>query len=149
MILSLQETTWWDVDNLFEFVRINFSGRQIGSTTLFVSSQICNVQKSWCVTERFNSNSLRTSDGHLRPCPGFCKKTSRNTRRPCKGLTKVMLEGRKGGARRFFLEGDLNVELRFQCKDEDEEMKETSGPQCWDGIDSDPGAQEGDVARYR
>ena len=43
-------------------------------------------------------------------------------------LMKVMTDGRKEGAKRFFVAGD-----------EDDEMKEIYGPQCWYGIDADPG----------
>ena len=44
---------------------------------------------------------------------------------------KVMTEGRTEGAKRFFVAGDLNIELRFLCMDEDEEMQDINGPQCW------------------
>ena len=38
-------------------------------------------------------------------------------------LKKVMQEGRKEGARRYFVAGDLNVD--------DDDLKEICGPQCW------------------
>ena len=51
-------------------------------------------------------------------------------------LMKVMTEGRKEGANRFFIVGDLNIELGFSC--EDDEMKEIYCPQCWFGVEADP-----------
>ena len=38
-------------------------------------------------------------------------------------LTKVILEGRKEGARRLFAASELHIELGFLCMDQDEEMK--------------------------
>ena len=55
------------------------------------------------------------------------------------GLTKMVLEGRNGGAKRFFVPGDLNIELGFLCMDEEDEMKDISEPQYWYGIDAVPG----------
>ena len=33
----------------------------------------------------------------------------------------------------------LNIDLGVLCMDDDEEMQERCGPQCWYGIDADPG----------
>ena len=52
-------------------------------------------------------------------------------------LMKVMTEGRKEGAKQFFIVGDLNIELGFSC--EDDEMKEIYWPQCWFGVEAGPG----------
>ena len=53
-------------------------------------------------------------------------------------LMKVMTEGQKEGARLFFVAGDLNIELGFLCMDQDDEMKDMYGPQCWYGLEADP-----------
>ena len=45
-------------------------------------------------------------------------------------LMKVMTEGPKGGAKRFFRALDLNTELGFLCMNDDDEMKEIYEPQC-------------------
>ena len=52
-------------------------------------------------------------------------------------LMKVMTEGRKEGAKQFFVVGDLNIELEFSL--EDDEMKEIYWPQCWFGVEAGPG----------
>ena len=54
-------------------------------------------------------------------------------------MTTVLQDGRREGARRFFVAGDLIVELRQRCTDDDGEMREFYGPQCWHGIDPDLG----------
>ena len=54
-------------------------------------------------------------------------------------LMKMMTGGRKEGAKRFFVAGDLNIELEFFCMDEDDEMKEIYAPKCGYGIDADLG----------
>ena len=50
MILALQETTSWDVDD-FNFPGF-FQGCKKGSATILVSDQICSVQKSGWAEER-------------------------------------------------------------------------------------------------
>ena len=54
---------------------------------------------------------------------------------------EVLREGRRGGAREFYITGDLNVELGMMCTDEKdiEELNEMSGPLCWHGYEKDPG----------
>ena len=56
-------------------------------------------------------------------------------------VTHVLHVGRREGARRFFIAGDLNIQLGLKCTDEGEkeEMQEMYGPQCWHGIDGDLG----------
>ena len=50
-------------------------------------------------------------------------------------MTKILEEGRREGARRFYIAGDLNVEVGLM-------------PQCWYGVDADPGGfSKDDVAR--
>ena len=57
-------------------------------------------------------------------------------------VVKVLCEGRKGGARNFYIAGDINAELGLMCTDENEEEEELTklyGPLCWQGYDKDPG----------
>ena len=39
----------------------------------------------------------------------------------------------------FFVVVDLNVEFEVLCMGEDEERNVIYGPQCWYGVDTDPG----------
>ena len=54
---------------------------------------------------------------------------------------KVLREGRRGGAKDFYITGDLNVEWGFMCTDakDIEELDEMYGPLCRQGYVKDPG----------
>ena len=54
---------------------------------------------------------------------------------------RVLREGRRGGAKKFYITGDLNVELGMICTGENdiEELNEIYGPLCWQRYDRDPG----------
>ena len=56
-------------------------------------------------------------------------------------VVKILREGRKGGARDFYITCDFNVELGLMCTDENdsEELTNMYGPLCWQGYDKDPG----------
>ena len=56
-------------------------------------------------------------------------------------VVKVLREGRRGGAKNFYITGDPNVELGSLCTDEndEEELTKMYGPLCWQGHDKDPG----------
>ena len=56
-------------------------------------------------------------------------------------VIKVLWEGRRGGAKEFYITGDLNAELGLLCADEDdvEELNEMYGPLCWQGCENDHG----------
>ena len=58
-----------------------------------------------------------------------------------KDVTKVLLEGRRAGAKTFYIAGDLNVELGLLCTGDDdvEELTELYGPFCWQGCENDQG----------
>ena len=49
-------------------------------------------------------------------------------------MTTVLQDGRREGARRFFVAGDLIVELRQRCTDDDGEMREFSGRSAGTGL---------------
>ena len=55
-------------------------------------------------------------------------------------MTKVQHEGLREGARRFYIASVFQHRVRIlMCADEDEELREMYGPQCWHGFDGDPG----------
>ena len=54
-------------------------------------------------------------------------------------MTRNVHEGRREGLRRFCISGELQVELGLMCTEEDEELRAMCRPQCWHGIDADPG----------
>ena len=56
-------------------------------------------------------------------------------------MTNSLLEGCRSGAKSFYIAGDLNIELGLPCTDGDDEgeLSEICGPQCWQGCDADPG----------
>ena len=57
------------------------------------------------------------------------------------GVVTVLREGRKAGARDFYITGDFNVEPGLMCTDvnDNEELTKMSGPLCWQGYDKDLG----------
>ena len=56
-------------------------------------------------------------------------------------VTKVLREGRQGGAKDFHISRDPNVELGVMSTDEKdtEDLDGMYGPLCWQGYDQDPG----------
>ena len=56
-------------------------------------------------------------------------------------VTKMLGEGRRAGAKEFFITGDLNVEMGILCTGEDDigELDEIYGPVCWQGCENDHG----------
>ena len=55
-------------------------------------------------------------------------------------LKKVMLEGRKEGARRFYMAGRRgDVKLRFLRMEGSDDLQEIYAPQSWYVFDADPG----------
>ena len=55
-------------------------------------------------------------------------------------VVKVLREGRKGGARNYYIAGDINVEFGLMCTDEndEEDLTKLYVPLCWQGNDKDP-----------
>ena len=56
-------------------------------------------------------------------------------------VIKVLREGRRGGAKDFYITGGFNVELGLMCTDEKdiEELTKMYGALCWQGYVKDPG----------
>ena len=54
-------------------------------------------------------------------------------------LTRVMVEGRREGARGYFVAGDLNVDLALLCLEDSDDLKDICGPQCLHGVEAELG----------
>ena len=121
----------------FEFVRNCCSWCKTSSTTPFVSNWICHVRKSCSTEERRTAVLFGSMMVICVYAPDSAKDFEEYEKFTQRLTTKVMLEGRKGRARRLIIAGGLVVGLRFYCMDEDEEMKEIYGPKRWNGIDAD------------
>ena len=55
--------------------------------------------------------------------------------------TLILRDGRRCGAKRFYIAGDFNIELGLLCagNEEDEELCGMYGPLCWQGYGTDTG----------
>ena len=64
--------------------------------------------------------------------------------------TNILHEGRQAVAKRFYIAGDLDIELGLLCTvDYDvEELSDMYGPQCWQDCDADPRNFKIDVVRH-
>ena len=87
------------------------------------------------------SNSLRHHLGDGSVCSRLKQQNERCARPASRASLKVLREGRRGGAKDFYITGDLNVELGMMCTDENdiEELTKMYGSMCWQGYDKDPG----------
>ena len=136
MVLALQETTSWMW--IFEFCQVLFFlEADLGSTTLPVSDRFCNVQKSRRSEERCAAvlfGSVMVTSVYALDSAKDCEEYETFL----EDETKVLHEGRREGARRFVIAGNLNIEFGLNWTDEDQEMQEMCGAQCWHGIDADP-----------
>ena len=58
-------------------------------------------------------------------------------------VLRVLREGRRGGAKKFYITGD-NVELEMICTvgNDIEELNEIYGRLCWQGYDQESGGSE-------
>ena len=111
LVFALQETTSCDFENRCTWLH-NF-GCKGGSAALVVSSASCNEERSWC-------NDASNSAKNFKEYEKFMQM-----------LKRVLLAGRREGAQRYFVRGDLKVELELLCM-EDDDMK-------INGIEADPG----------
>ena len=96
-----------------------FSGGKFGLTTLDVSDRFCNAQRSWRSEERCTAvlfESVFVMAVHA-PDPG---KDLEEYEKLMKETTNNLHEGRRAGAKRFYIAGDLNIELGFLCTGDDD-----------------------------
>ena len=96
---------------------------------LLVSEKICKFERS-----------CRNNCGDGGVCSRL-EEESANVRRMISSVVKVLREGRKGGARDFYITSDFNVELGLMCtgENDEEELTKLYGPLCWQGYDKDLG----------
>ena len=115
-------------------------GSKFGFATLLVSEQFCAIWRSWNFEEVY-SNSLWDHPGGGSVCAPDSSKSLETYEACVSSVTKVLREGRQGGAKDFHISRDPNVELGVMSTDEidTEELDGMYGPLCWQGYDHDPG----------
>ena len=80
--------------------------------TLLVSDQFCRIERSWRFEERCTAVLFGTTLVMAVYAPD-CGKDLEMYEALISSVTRVMREGRRGGAREFYITGDLNVEMGF------------------------------------
>ena len=136
MILPLQETTSWDLDNMFVCVSfLNVANNCHHSFLILLRFVMC---RSRCASEKgvqqFSSAQWWSSASMPRTLP----QTSSNTNSACRIWWRCCREEARRKQKLLYTENG-NIDSGFSCMDEDHEMKEIFGPQCWSGIDADRG----------
>ena len=91
-----------------------------------MSDETCNAQKSWSTEARCTAVLFGSVMVMCVYAPDSTKDFEEYEKFTWR-LTKVMLEERKEGPKRFFIAGDLNIESGFLRTNENEEKKETYG----------------------
>ena len=111
-----------------------------GYATLWVSEKFCTIKRSWETEERRTAILFGTTMVMAVYAPDT-EKSLEMYEECISSVVKVLREGRKGGARDFYITVDFNVELCLMCTDEndEEELTKLYGPLCWQGYDKDPG----------
>ena len=109
-----------------------------GPAGLVIPSSLCNVKEILVRPWKTHTDSHQGPGGQQLSRARFHKLRLRMSSL-CGHCKKVMLEGRKEGARRFHVAGELNVELGLPCVEDSDDLKRIYGPQCWYGIAADPG----------
>ena len=141
-ILALQETRFWDTPclTLPGFV---IYGRPFGLATLLVSDRFFKIKRSWCTEERCTA-VLFGSVMVMSVYAPDCKKELKIYEKFVEDAKKILREGRREGAKSFYIAGDLNVELGLLCTGDDDvdEINEMYGPLCWQNYDNDAGGHK-------
>ena len=103
-------------------------------------SVFCKIKRSWRFEERCTAVLFGTSLVMAVHAPD-CGKDLEMYEPFISSVTEVLREGRRGGAREFYVTVDLNVELGLMCTDEKdiEELNVMYGPLCWQGYERDHG----------
>ena len=115
-------------------------GNKNGNASLLVSDKFSTIKTSWETEERCTGILFGTTMVMSAYAPDTSK--SLEMYEECIGsVVKHIREGRKGGARNFYIAGDIGVELGLMCtnENEEEELTKLYGPLCWQGYDKDPG----------
>ena len=108
--------------------------------TLLVSKPFCTLKRSWRFEERCTAVLFGTTLVVAAYAPDSTKGMEMH-KAFISSVLRVRREGRRGGARDFYITGDINVVLGMMCTDENdiEDLNEMYGPLCWQGYDRDPG----------
>ena len=139
-ILSVQETKSWDVPNLElqGFIRVSRSQTWVCNNVVgFWTFHTQEIMEVW---REMYSNSFRNNYGDGSICSNS-KKSLEMYENCIPSVVEVLWEGRKCGARDFYITSDFNVALGLMCTDENdnEELLGIYGPLCWQGYVKDPG----------
>ena len=118
-------------------------GCHFGPATLVVSDRFS--KKNWRSEERCTA-VLFGSVFVMAVCAPDCHNDLDVHEKFVKDATRILREGCRAGPKKFYVAGDLNVELWLLCarNNDFEELTEMYGPWCWQGYNTD---QEADVVR--
>ena len=109
-ILALQKTRSWNAEEM-RVPGFFVDGSEFGLTSLLVSDHFCNAQKTWRSDERCTAVLF----GFSMVCMLLTReKTLKNTR-----SSKLLCEGRRSRATRFYIAGSLKIELGLLCTGDD------------------------------
>ena len=116
-----------------------FEEVKIGLTLLFASDRCCKIQRSW----RSEARCTAVLFGFVFVVAAYAPDSGKDLEEHekfGKDATNILQEGRRAGAESCHIAGDLNIELELLCigDDEDQELREMYGPQCWSGGEADP-----------
>ena len=115
-------------------------GNKNDYASLLVSDKFSTIKRSWETEERCTAILFGTTMVMSVYAPDS-KKSPEMYGECIASVVEVLREGRKGGARNFYIAGDINVEFGLMCtnENEEEELTKLYGPLCWKGYDKDPG----------
>ena len=108
--------------------------------TLLVWDQFFKIKRLWRFEERCTAVLFGTTVVMAVYAPD-CGKDLEVYETCILNVTKVLREGRRGGAKELHITEDLNVALGLLSTDEDdnEELNEMYGSLCWQGCENDHG----------
>ena len=107
-MFSIQETKSWDVLELALPGCVCY-GSKSGFATLLVSKQFCTIRRSWRHEERCTAILFGTTLVMAVYAPGSSK--DMELYEACVSSVLRVIQGHRGGAKKFHITGDLNVEL--------------------------------------
>ena len=134
-MFSIQRTKFLDVPNLTLLGYVCY-GCKNGFATLLILKQFCTIKRSW----RHEKRCTAILFGSTLVMAVYAPDSSKDMELYETRVSSVLWVLREG-AKRFYITGDLNVELGMICTDENDikELNEMYGPLCWQWYDHDPG----------
>ena len=106
-------------------------GSKSGFAKLSVPEQFCTSNKSWKSEEKERCTAILFGTTLVMAvCAPDSRKSLEMYEKCISSVVKVLREGRKGGARDFYMTSDFNVELGLTCNDEkdNKELTKIYGP---------------------